>query len=456
MRVLTGNLEANQKLVGTGRVHREPIWKIVLSRAGQATKTYSQTQVLEIDQNEEEFGGIATVLIDNSDNALTSIDFEMYQGVISLGYVDPTNGNEFSASAPLHVLGQRFFSISGLLVCQLSLIGIPNLMAMDKALSDEAFTEGDSRTVKDFITAIANAALIEYSAGGYTNYTVTYDSVDSIIDSLKPRTALQISENDTRMDKITQLLGWTGSKMRVEDDGEIHIFNPVTTGSTYDYEYKFDVASEHTFLSKELRNRFVNPNRVRILSFDGDDPQFSSSATSATSFALFPKTETLRFRLVSNAEALLIAQARIETYELNADVGAVTVPMNVGQEVWDFIKVTDSRQGDSVTGNVRSLRRHIKVPLGAGRFIWDTSIRFGTVPGLRPILLGAEANLAVSVQSLIEAYNGLREDLYGDDQGEGGVLGLIRDLAVHVDQHHDVFITKNLHSTDTAIMPVEE
>ncbi|KKN75034.1 hypothetical protein LCGC14_0385360 [marine sediment metagenome] len=381
----------------------------------------------------------------------------MYQGVISLGYVDPTNGNEFSASAPLYVLGQRFFSIQGLLVCQLSLIGIPNLMAMDKAESELTLEEGDARTVKDLITAVARKTLTPYT--NYEDYTVTYDSEDNVINSLKPKTAFQISENDNRLEKIKQLIGWTGNKMRMEADGNIHTFDP-KSAVPFDYEYKFDVADEHTFLSKELRNRFVNPNKTIVKSYEGDDPQFSGNDTSATSNALFPKTETLRFRLVSNTEASNIASARIESHELDSDVGAVTVPMNVGQEVWDFIKVTDSRQGDSVTGNVRSLRRHVKVPLGGGRFIWDTSIRFGTVPGLAPILLGRGAglgsNLAVSVQALIEAYNGLREDLYGDDQGEGGVLGLIRDLALHVDAHHDTFITKNLHSTDTAFMPVEE
>ncbi len=446
MRALTGNLEANQKLVGTGKPHEKPIWKIVLSRAGQATKTYSQTQVLEIDQLEEEFSGIATVLIDNSDNALTAIDFEMYRGDISLGYDDPTNGEEFSTSAPVYVLGQRFFSIQGLLVCQLNLIGIPNLMAMDKAESELTLEDGDARTVKDLITAVARKTLTPYT--NYEDYTVTYDSEDSIINSLKPKTAFQISENDTRLEKIKQLLGWTGNKMRIEADGNIHTFNPVTTGSTYDYEYKFDVADEHTFISKELRNRFVNPNKTVVKSYEGDDPQFSSSATSATSNALFPKTETLRFNLISDTEASNIATARIETHELDADVGAVTVPMNVGQEAWDFIKVTDSRQGDSVTGNVRSLRRHVKVPLRGGRFIWDTSIRFGKVPGLAPITLGAEANLAVSVQALIEAYNGIREDMLE-------MLDTQNLIIAHLISHHEFFYSKHLHGVDIMRIPGE-
>ena len=154
MRSLTGNLEANQKLVGTGKVHREPIWKIVLERSGQATKTYSQTQVLDINHTESEFSGQATVLIDNNDNALTTIDFEMYKGVISYGYTDPTNGDEFSSCAPLYVFGQRLFSRQGLLVCQLNLIGIPNLMAMDKAESELLLNDGDSRTVKGLITCL--------------------------------------------------------------------------------------------------------------------------------------------------------------------------------------------------------------------------------------------------------------------------------------------------------------
>ncbi|KKM91140.1 hypothetical protein LCGC14_1231470, partial [marine sediment metagenome] len=48
--------------------------------------------MISIGHIETEDNGVATVLLDNSDNVLTSIDFERYRGVISYGYNDPTQG----------------------------------------------------------------------------------------------------------------------------------------------------------------------------------------------------------------------------------------------------------------------------------------------------------------------------------------------------------------------------
>lgn len=448
MRSLAGtNLETNQSGVGvTGRPY-SPIWKIVLSRSGQDTKTYTKTRVRSITHPESDDSMSAIVLLDNSDNALTAINFEMYRGDISYGFNDPANGDEYSTCAPLYVLSQRFFSAQGVLVCQLVLIGIPNLMAMDKAESELTLEDGDARTVKDLITAIARKTLAPYT--NYIDYTVTYDSEDSIINSLKPRSAFQISENDNRWEKISQLLGWTGNKMRAENDAALHTFNPTTTGSSYDYEYELAVSGEHTFFNKELRNRFVNPNKVVVKSFEADEPQFSGSATSATSYALFPKTRTLRFRLVSDTEASNIATARIETHELDADVGAVSVPMNVGQEVWDYIKVTDSRQGDSRVGNVRQITRRVQVPQRGGQFVFSMDIRFGKTVGLAPITIGQEANLALSVQALVEAYNGMREDMLG-------ILEKLNEIIAHLNSLHEFFYSKHIHATDIMRIPVEE
>ncbi|KKL19685.1 hypothetical protein LCGC14_2463000, partial [marine sediment metagenome] len=125
MRSLAGtNLESNQSGVGVTGLGYNPIWKLVLSRSGQSTQTYTKTRVLSIGHVEQEDSGIATVLLDNSDNALTTIDFERYKGIISYGFNDPTNGDEYSATAPVYVNGQRLFSAQGILVCQLNLIGI--------------------------------------------------------------------------------------------------------------------------------------------------------------------------------------------------------------------------------------------------------------------------------------------------------------------------------------------
>ncbi|KKL20222.1 hypothetical protein LCGC14_2457600, partial [marine sediment metagenome] len=190
----------------------------------------------------------------------------------------------------------------------------------------------------------------------------TYDSEDTLIDSFKPKDLFRVGLNATRLNKILELLAWTGSKMRAEADGALHFFDPTISGGTYAYEYKLAVVGEHTFWDKELRNRFVNPNKEIVQSHPSHEPQFSGNSTSATSFALFPETHTTQLRLASQAEASNIADAIIERYELNAEKGAVRVPMNVGQEVWDWINVTDSRQSDSRAGNVRYLKRNVQVP----------------------------------------------------------------------------------------------
>ncbi|KKN30822.1 hypothetical protein LCGC14_0830300 [marine sediment metagenome] len=412
MRTLSATLSSNQKAVGVDTSRQLPIWKIVLARDGQSTQTYTNTSVIEIDQSESEFSQTATVLIDNSGNALTSINFEMYKGVISWGYNDSSAGDEYSACAPLYVTGQRLYSAQGVLVCQLSLVGIPNLMAMDKAEADYEQAASNTNTAKTLMTAVVNKTLAPYT--NYTSYTATYDSEDSLIDTFIPKDYFHVRINENRLEKAKQLLSWTGSKMRAEDDGKIHFFDPTISGSTYDYEYELNVSGEHTFFSKELRNRFVNPNKVIVTSAEGHDPSYSSSKTSATSYALFPKTETLRLRLASTAQALALATARIESYELNAETGAVSVPMNVGQEVWDWINATDSRQGDSRAGNVRNIRRHVKIPERRGRLIWDMDIRFGA-GSITPFPIMAvgkgQGNQRVAIQSLIDAYFVLSKDL---------------------------------------------
>ncbi|KKM73616.1 hypothetical protein LCGC14_1408620, partial [marine sediment metagenome] len=160
-----------------------------------------------------------------------------------------------------------------------------------------------------------------------------------------------------------------------------------------------------------------------VSSHPSHTPQFTSSATSATSFALFPQTHTTYLRLASTTEASNIASAVVETYELDNEVGAVKVPMNVGQEVWDFIKVTDSRQNDTRTGNVRYLKRNVQVPQRGGRLVFDMDIRFGKTAVLpSPILAGVSGgggrvsdpninNLIDAVNSLNIAFNELNGDL---------------------------------------------
>ncbi len=377
MRSISSTLESNQKSVGVDGNPQDFIWKIVLTRSGQDTKTYTKTRILSISHSEEDDSGVATVILDNSDGTLTSLNFERYKCVISYGFNDPTQGDEYSPVAPLFVDKQTFLSAEGVLICRLLMIGIPNQMGLDKAESEYTQESDDGTTATSLITSIVNGTLTTFS--NYISYFPTFDSSDPIIGSFTPADYFIVRENDNRLDKVVELLGWTGEKMRAEDDGKIHFFDPTISGASFDYEYKLLVAGEHTFFNKELSNRFVQPNKVVVKSRDAHSPQYSGSATSATSFALDSKIETIKLRLPSNALAASIAAARIESYELNAETGAVEVPMNVGQEVWDYIKVTDSRQGDTRTGNVRFITRTVSIPGRGGSPTFRMFIGFGTL-----------------------------------------------------------------------------
>jgi len=296
--------------------------------------------------------------------------------------MDGNAGDEYSPSAPLKVDGQEFISSMTQLVCRLYLTGIPNQMRQDYAIAKYEVDDTDTSTIKTLLDAVAAASTGLSSAyNGYTTVTLTYDSGydDGIINSYTPKDYFSIQINNNRDAKIQELMNYTGCKRRAEDDGAIHIFDPTTTGTTYDYEYRLDVSTYHTFFSKALRNRFVSPNKEIVISHEDHETQYGSSATSATSYALSPKIHTTQRRLTTNEQALAIAQAIIERYELNAERGSAVVPMNCGQEVFDYIKVTDSSQGDTRVGNIQYIQRRCRIATDRSDGAYEMTIRFGKV-----------------------------------------------------------------------------
>jgi len=439
MITLSSTLTAAQKAVGVTGVSYDAIWKIVLSLSGQTTKGYDRTRVIQIRYNLEENSEVAEVLLQNSDLALNDINFEQYQAIYSRGYatgvtrsaweagtaysaddivvpttangyqyrcvtagtshatteptwgtalgvqqtdgtvtweMDGNAGDEYVPRPPLRVESQEYLSSENTLSCRLYLTGIPNDLKGDEAESAYPQQSTDQNTVKDLITAIGGATLTPYT--NYAAYTVTYDSEDSLIDSFKPADFFSVNVNDDRNSKINELLRYTGCKRRTESDGEIHILAPTTSGTTYDYEYRLAVSTYHAFFNKALRNRFVNPNKEVVASHP-DQGSYSGSATSATSYALRPKTHTTYIRASSDAQCAAMAAAIIEQYELDAERGSVTVPMNCGQELWDYILVTDGRGEDSRAGNVQYIQEHCKAASETGNGQFDMTIRLGKV-----------------------------------------------------------------------------
>ncbi len=116
-------------------------------------------------------------------------------------------------------------------------------------------------------------------------------------------------------------------------------------------------ATEHEFFSKSLRKALVTPDKITVHSYPDDESQYSGSYTDSESYALVPIEDFVRAKLTSNAQATAIATAMIGQLQMASQRGSATVPCNLGAEIFDYVKVTDSRQSDSRAGNLGYLKR---------------------------------------------------------------------------------------------------
>lgn len=384
MRSLSGTLESAQQATSI-----DALVKIQLTH-GEDSYTYDRDRILDINHVEEPNTQTAEVVLNNSDGVLTSLDLQGFQGVISYGAV--ASGDEYSDCAPLWVLSQRFDSAQGRLTCTLSLVGITNLLADDRASESYTPASDDTKTVKTIIGQILGATLDCYDH--CTAYDVVWDSEDSLIDSYKPKDTFRIYTGGTRLAAVRRLLDYTKCVMRAEDDGKIHIFQPTVSGVVYDYEYS--LASGHTFFAKAHRKRLVIPNYIVVKSQPDDDPSYSGSAQDTESYNLLPKREYKLMRLESNSQADDIAEAILSKYQLWAELGAADVPVNVAAEVFDYVKVTDSRESDYRVGTIGHLARHYN----AGKSEWRMTFSFGSWMNFKSKL----ANMGLSSADEIEEY----------------------------------------------------
>ena len=391
--------------------------------------------------------------MDNPDNNLSVLSLEGYQGVLSYGF-ETSAGNEYSATAPLKVKAQELLNISGRLVCLFDLFGLPDQLAGDKALTEYTQESSDTNTIKDLINAIAGATLAPFSHT--TAITVTFDSEDSLIDSFQPKDFFKVNVGDSRLDKLRELLSWTKCVMRIQSDGQIHIQNPTITGVSFDYEYNDDfAAASHPFFSKIYRTRLVLPNKYIVKSTDSASPGYEGSATSAASFALLPQTEPIQLGLISNAQATAIAEALIQRAELDHERGSLYAPMNVGQEVWDYIKVTDSVEGDNRIGNIGYLTRNyddgkFDFNFGFGDILLGSKIGTGGLLGG----IGGDGSRADSLTTS-QNFHILDSRLADVEDDLTTVISNQKIIAGHLDSHHNEFTTKSLTATEDATCPTE-
>lgn len=387
--------------------------KIVLTHNSD-TYTYTKTRVIDIKETED--GGLQSfeVLLHNRDKALTDIDLKGYQGVLSFG-ARTGEVDDYSAHPPMWVLAQEFDSNPNDLTCTLTLIGIANLMQMEQASENYEPDQDDTESVKDLVDAAIGATLAPFSH--CTAYTVEWDAgYDTLADTYIPKDAFRIYTRNNRWSAVQRLLDYTLNVAVVKADGKVHIFKPTTSGTTYDYEYTLE-PGDHPFFAKALRNRLVIPNYVKVQSQDGDDPHYSGTATDGVSYPLLPMAHFKQTYLESDAQGTAIAEAILAKAQMWCEAGAAEVPMNVGAEVYDYVKVTDSRESDSRAGNIGKLIRHYNVRKNE----WRMTFNFGNWQNIRKVL----ANLNITADDFENYFSRLIvgdlyvENIYLDEVIDG-------------------------------------
>jgi hypothetical protein len=328
------------------------------------------------------YSQVATLVLHNRDHGLDDINLKGYEAVVSYGVVTSA-GEEYSATASLSVVDQQFDSDPNNLICTLFLQGIPNLMAEDEASASYIPASDDIKTVKQLVEAIAEATLAPFT---HTKaFEVVWDvGYDALADTYLPKDGFRIYEGGKRLAAFRRVLDYTANVPRFEADGKIHILKAVTSGTTYDSEYSLAKGS-HTFFKKAYRETLVIPNRFVVKSLPDDSPAYEGSAQ-VSDYASLPdsvkKTRFVRVKLASNDEGDDIAAALLSKAETGCARGSAEVPLNCGSEVFDYVKITDSRQGDSRTGNLGYVHRRFggdKWTMTFGFGNWLESLRYQAV-----------------------------------------------------------------------------
>jgi hypothetical protein len=397
MRTLSSSLLAAQK-----KLHVKPLAKIVLTH-GATTYTYTKARILDATETEDGSLQSCEVVLANGDRELTDIDLRGFKGIISFGLVT-LSAEEYSDCAPMWATAQRFDSTQGKLTCTLTLAGIIKLMNDDRASDSYIPDEDDTKSIKTLVNELIGATMACFNH--CTPYEVVWDAgYDTLADTYKPKDGFRIYTNGSRRAALDRLLQYTKNVAVAKNDGKVHILKPVTSGTTYDYEYTLE--DGHVFFAKALRNRLVIPNYVVVKSRDDDDPQYSGSAQDAESYALLPRKEFRQTSLESNQQGTDIAEAILAKAQMWCESGSASVPMNVGAEVFDYAKVTDRRESDYRAGNIGMIVRHYQ----PAKMDWRMTMVFGNWQSVRKAL----TNLSIDPDDLQDSFSRLRVgDLYAE------------------------------------------
>jgi len=348
---------------------------------GETGLTFIHGRILSVEEVREPYTHTAGIVLDNADGALGATDLRGCEVVIGWGAVTSA-GEEYCDSPPLRVVRQELVSGEGLLTCRLTCLGVPDQLAEDRASGSYVPAADDTTVLQSLINSILAATLVPYLHCDGIDYV--WDDTDALATGYRPRDGFRVYTNGSRLAAVRRLLDFTCCVMRVEADGRLHFFEPTTGGAAFDHVFSL-AAGSHAFLQKIGRQTLVIPNRIEVMTPEDAPVSYSGAATDASSYALLPKVQYQVAAVGSDTEAENVATAILSKYRLQAPAAKLTVPLAPDVQPFDYVKATDERLGDSVTGNVGLVRHRWLAGTGRGRVMWQTEIELGGWSSVRSL-----------------------------------------------------------------------
>jgi len=295
------------------------------------------TDVLSLRQETSETSGRLIVELRNDDERYASPG-EGDLSVLDLGCqlefspgYRTTEGNEVSSVLTYSLEAYEHTSSGGKASLILSAADAWNLLKNWTARHQFRWNKAsDEMSIKDVIAFVLARVGLKLEV----------KSQSSVITSYYPD--FTIHPNNRGETVITKLLSFVPDVLFVEGN-KVYVVNPLTSDSSV-YSY----GSSHYILDGRYRKGTGELNRVQVEGYDtgADKPVIVDSFVWGEIARVYDR---LRQVEDSNIDTVAKAQARGEAYLRQAEIesagGAITVPVNCGQQLYDVIDITDSRAG---------------------------------------------------------------------------------------------------------------
>ena len=308
------------------------------------------TRIKRIKQILEPYRETCEILLNNNDSYMNSLNLKGEELTLGFGFLI-TGEPDYIDQPLLRIVDQQYDSRPGVSTCTLICRGIVDLMKDDRA--DSEYTASDTIYPSQLVDLmLANPYSVYKNSLQYTiDWTKITKATD--IDFYQPGNFFKIYLNSTRLTMLRKLLDNSYVFPRGTAAGTIEFIKPVTSGTSYDYEY--ELGGTHTFFQKQKITRTPYPGGITVYGGEYDDEaqQYTYSGSYGSGEKAFYHIPNLQ----SNSECEKVAQAIMSVFNQERESCVAEVPINCNAKLYDYVKITDIRDGNTAIGNIGHITR---------------------------------------------------------------------------------------------------